>query len=199
MEKTILLSNGKSIKMTFEEIQEQFKPMIHKMIKHTNDKFLFNKVDEEDFYQELSIELWRAYEAYDYTTGNCFSTYLYPKLLKGIRNVTYSRYAQKNNSNGAVLSIQYEMSDSKLTIEDMLFADDNTFDNLAYNELITIILSNITEDEKEILKVILDRKNYSVVDYAKKFGITRQAANQRVIKLKKKLRNIISKEYLEIA
>jgi RNA polymerase sigma factor (sigma-70 family) len=187
-----------SVRMTFEEVREQFTPMISGIINHTNNKFLFNKVEEADFRQELEIELWRAYEAYDPSSGYCFSTYLYPKLMKGVRNVTYSRYSQKNKSIGAVLSIQAPINDSKLKIEDMLFTDDTSFDNIAYQELMSIILSNVTENEKDLLKIILDSREYSVADYAEKYDITRQAANQRKNKLKKKLQNVVAKEYLEI-
>ena len=196
--KEILFSNGSSIQMTFEEVREKFLPMVYKTMKQANSKFMFNQVEEEDFQQELELELWRAYEAYDSDTGYCFTTYLYPKLRKGVRNATYSRYAQKNQSNG-VFSISAPIGDDDLKIEDMLAANDASFDNIATNELLSIILRNVKEDEMDLLKIIIDVKNNPVNAYAKKHGLTRQAANQRVIKLKKKLRSVIAKEYLEIA
>lgn len=187
-----------SIKMTFEEVREHFTPMIYQKIRQTNNRFIFNPVEEDDFKQELEIELWRAFEDYDPSTGNCFSTYLEYKLWKGVRNVTFSRYSLKNQHNG-IFSINSPINDdTDLKIEDLLSTPDNTFENIAYSELLSIIIKNVSKGEEEVLKVLLNRKEYPVSKYAEKVGITRQAANQRVIKLKKKLQNIIAKEYLEI-
>jgi RNA polymerase sigma factor (sigma-70 family) len=196
--KTILFSDGTSVEMTFEEVRTQFMPMVFKSMKRANNKFIFNQVEEDDFKQELELELWRAYEAYDADSKNCFSTYLHYKLMKGVRNATYSRYAQKNQSNG-VFSMSAPIGDDDLKIEDMIASDDTSFDNIARNELLSLIMKNVKEDEMDLLNIIIDVKANSVNDYAEKFGLTRQAANQRVNKLKKKLRAVIAKEYLEIA
>lgn len=193
--KEILLSDGRVLKMTFEEVYKKFAPMITKTIKKANSRFIFNQVEEDDFRQELNLELWRAYQSYDISTGNRFTTYLYYKLQKGVRNMTYSRYALKNQNNG-VYSIHAPIGDDELKIEDMISIDDTSLDNIHFRELFDLIIKNITEEEKDILRVLLDRKEFSVVDYAKKYGITRQAANQRVVKLRKKLQKIVAKEYL---
>ena len=61
----IRFSNGEIKEMTFEEVRESFKPMAFKAMKVANNKFVFNSVEEEDFMQELEIEIWRAYDQYD--------------------------------------------------------------------------------------------------------------------------------------
>lgn len=197
MQKTILFSNGQTKLMTFENVHEAFKPMVIKAMKTANSKFVFNAVEEEDFKQILDLELWRAFEAYDYTSGNCFTTYLYPKLLKGIRNATYSRYSQKNQNNG-LISMNAAVGDDELTLESIFAADDNTSENLEYNELLQIIRKNVEPEEEDALRSLLDRKGFSVQDYADKYGITRQAANQRIVKLKRKLQKVVKEIYLEI-
>jgi RNA polymerase sigma factor (sigma-70 family) len=197
MTKTILMSNGQALEMTFEEVREKFAPMVIKAMKRANNKFVFNQVEEEDFRQELELELWRAYEAYDPSTGNCFSTYLHYKLQKGVRNVTYSRYSLKNQHNG-ILSMHAPVGEDDLKLEDMFATDDTSMDNIAFHELFALIRNNVSKEEEDVLKVLLNKKEFSVVDYANKYGITRQAANQRVNKLRKKLQQIIAREYLEI-
>jgi len=196
MLKTILFSDGASKEMTFEEVRKQFMPLIIKVMKQANNKFIYNQVEEEDFRQILEIELWRGYEQYDPSTKNCFTTYLYPKLKKGVRNATYHRYALKNQ--GTTISMNSGIGDDDLKLEDLLSTDDTSMDNIAFNELLDIIRKNVDEDEKDALRVLLDRKEFSVQDYANKYGITRQAANQRVVKLRKKLQKVISEQYLEI-
>lgn len=197
MKKTILLSSGKAPEMTFEEVKRQFQKMLFKEVKRANNKFMFNQIDEEDFLQEMDLELWRAYRDYDASTGNCFSTYLFHKLRKGVRNVTHHRYSMKNQNNG-ILSMNAGMGEDDLKLEDMFSIDDTSSDNMVYNDLTAIIRSNVSEDEEEILQVLLNKKDFSVVDYAKKYGITRQAANQRVKKLQRKLQKIVARDYLEI-
>lgn len=194
--KEILLSNGEVKAMTYEEVSKQFEPMIIKAMNDANNKFMYNAVEKEDFKQILDIEVWRAYEAYDIEQGNCFSTYLYFKLQKGVRNATYHRYAQKNQ--GTVISANAPIGDDELKLEDMFSTDDTSTDNIFFNELATIIKENVSEEEEEILKCLLNKKDFPVVEYAAKHNMTRQAANQRVKKLQRKLREIISKEYLEI-
>ena len=191
----IRFSNGEIKEMTFEEVRESFKPMAFKAMKVANNKFIFNAVEEEDFMQELEIEIWRAYDQYDFESGNCFSTYLHYKLQKGVRNATYYKYAQKNQ-HGYVYSLNAPMGDNELRLEDLFAEDDTSIDNLVYSELTTLIRDNLDEKEEEIFKMLVDKKHYPVQVYADKYGITRQAANQRVIKLKKKLQGIVSDQYL---
>ena len=191
----IRFSNGEIKEMTFEEVRESFKPMAFKAMKVANNKFIFNAVEEEDFMQELEIEIWRAYDQYDFESGNCFSTYLHYKLQKGVRNATYYKYAQKNQ-HGYVYSLNAPMGDNELRLEDLFSEDDTSIDNLVYSELTTLIRDNLDEKEEEIFKMLVDKKHYPVQVYADKYEITRQAANQRVIKLKKKLQNIVSNQYL---
>ena len=192
----IRFSNGEIKEMTFEEVRESFKPMAFKAMKVANNKFVFNAVEEEDFMQELEIEIWRAYDQYDFESGNCFSTYLHYKLQKGVRNATYYKYAQKNQ-HGYVYSLNAPMGDNELRLEDLFAEDDTSVDNLVYSELTTLIRDNLDEKEEEIFKMLVDKKHYPVQVYADKYGITRQAANQRVIKLKRKLQNIVSDQYFE--
>lgn len=196
MTKTILFSDGTTQQMTIEEALVKFKPMVIKEMRKANNKFIFNAVNEEDFKQILDIELWKAFEAYDYTTGNCFTTYLYYKLQKGKRDATYSRYALKNQ--GTSVSMNAPIGDDDLKLEDMFASDDSSMNAIDAKELTAIILSNTSFEEVELLQIIMDVHNNSVQEYATKYNITRQAANQRVLKLKKKLQSIIKKQYLEI-
>ena len=194
-QKFIILSNGESRNMDFEEVREVFKPMLFKEMRKANGKFVYNQVEEEDFMQELEIELWRAFDQYNPKLGNCFSTYLFYKLKKGVRNVTYPKYSQKNQNNG-LYSMNAEHGEDNAKLEDFISQEDTSIDSLIHSELKEIINSSLNDGEGELLKVLVDKKNNPVQVYADKYGISRQAANQRVIKLKKKLQQIVMQEYL---
>jgi len=197
VKKMIIFANEPAKEMTYEEVREQFMPIVIKVMRTANNRFLYNRVEEDDFQQTMEIELWRAYEHYDPTTGNCFTTYLYPKLQKGVRNATYFKFALKNQ--GIIVSMNKPMGEDDLNLEDLFSSEDNSMYNIYLSELTAIIYSNVSESEVELLKILLDRQTYTVQNYADKYNITRQAANQRVVKLKKKLQVIVATQYLEIA
>lgn len=192
--KTILFPETKE-ELTFEEIRERFRPMLINRMRRANNKSLRNKIEEDDFMQELEIELWRAYDQYQPELGYCFSTFLHYKLMKGVKAATYFRYSQKNQHNG-LFSMNAPLNDSDFKLEDTFYEEDLSLHNLEYQELIRIIEDNLEEGDEELFRIIEDRSTYTVQDYADKYNITRQAANQRVIKLREKLRIVISKEYL---
>lgn len=196
--KMILFSNGEKEEMTFEEVRKRFYPNLKKEVRKTNSKYLYDAPETEDYYQELEIELWRAYNGYDASTGNCFSTYLHYKLLKGTKKATFYRYAQKNQHNG-LTSMNAPVGEDDLKLEDTFSDDLDASENIMYNQLLKIIGSVMTDGDDELLLMLVDKKNYPVQVYADKYGVTRQAANQRLMKFKKKLQKIVSKEYLEIA
>lgn len=195
--KAINFSNGTTKEMTFEEVRKRFMPMLIKAMKNANNRFIYNAVEEEDFKQILEIELWRGYDQYDSTTGYCFTTYLTPKLKKGVRNATYHKYSLKNQ--GVEVSMNAPMGDDDLKLEDMFASEDDSMDSMQTNELTAIIRSSMTPEDEELLRILLDVQQYSVQDYATRHNITRQAANQRVKKLQRKLQSAVAEQYLEIA
>lgn len=195
--KTILFANEPAKSLSFEEVRKRFIPMLIKTMKIANEKFIYNQIEEEDFQQILEVELWRAYEQYSSETGNCFSTYLFNKLRKGVRNATYHKYSLKNQ--GVIISIHAPVNKNNQMLEDILVDNDPSLNSLETIDLIDLIKRNTSRHENELLSILLDKQSHTVKDYAMKYGITRQAANQRVIKYRKKLQVIVAKNYLGIS
>lgn len=195
--KLILFSDSEPKKLLYEEVREIFYPMMIKTMRKTNNKFVYNKVEEDDFMQILELELWKAFEQYDPATGYCFSTYLFNKLRKGNRDATYSKYSQKNQHAGLV-SLNAPLNAEGMMLSDVCEDEAASIDDLDFQDLVALIKDNLTEEETEIFKMIIDVKNHSVQNYADKYNISRQGANQRLLKLKLKLRAIINKDYLDI-
>jgi len=195
--KLIIFSSGQKVQMKYEEVREQFYPMMIKVMRRTNLQSDYNKVEEDDFMQILELELWKAFEQYDPDTGYCFSTYIFNKLRKGKRDATYSRYSQKNQHAGLV-SLDAPLNAEGMQLSDVYEDEAASIDDLDFQALVTLIKGNLTEDEKEIFKMVVDVKNHSVQNYADKHNISRQGANQRLNKLKLKLRALINEQYLDI-
>ena len=195
MIKKIIFSDEATKEMNFEEVRKRFKPTLIQTMRRANNKSVYNALEEEDFMQELEIELWRAFEQYDPSTGYCFSTYLHYRLLKGVRDATYYRYSLKNKHNG-LISMNQPVGADDLKLEDLFPSEDTSMNNILYQELVKLIKDNILEDEEETLFCMMNKKDYSVQDYADKNKITRQAANQRIVRLRKKLSVIVEKQYL---
>lgn len=194
MTKEIKFSTGEIIQMTFEEVRKRFYPTLRKEVRQTNNRFIYNKTEESDFLQELEIELWRAFNDYQVEQGYCFSTYLYYKLKKGVKKATFHKYAQKNQHKG-LYSMSAPVGEDDLKLEDMFASDENAGDGIMYETLVNIVKDNIEDGEEELLQMMLDIKKYPVQVYADKYGITRQAATQRLVKFKKKLRDVVSNHY----
>jgi len=195
MRKTIRFSNGNCCEMTFEEVFVEFTPLVTSVMRKANNKFYFNKVEEEDFLQELYLELWRAYEKYDYIIGTSFTTYLYFRLQKGVRDVTYSKFSKKNQS--IEISLDAPFKNPDFTLEDFLSIPDGSLNGILNSELESIILSAIDSGEEEMLQSLTNRKEFSIQQYADKHKITRQAANQRIIKFRNKLRKVVKEQYFD--
>lgn len=191
---------GKTREMTFEEVYEAFHPMMVSIMRRANNKFVYNRVEEDDFMQIMDLELWKAFEQYDPSHGFCFSTYLHHKMKKGCRDATYFKFSQKNQHNG-VISMNAELGDqqsSDFKLEDALTDTSDAMEGMDVEVLKDIIKSCLEPKDMDILPIILDVKNFPLQVYADKHGITRQAAQYRVAKLKEKLRAAIEKDYLGI-
>ncbi len=195
MRKTIRFSNGNCCEMTFEEVFVEFTPLVKSVMRKSNNKFYFNKVEEEDFLQELYLELWRAYEKYDDIIGTSFTTYLYFRLQKGVRDVTYSKFSKKNQS--IEISMDAPFKNPDFTLEDFLSIPDDSLNGILNSELESIVLSATDSGEEEMLQSLINRKEFSIQQYADKHTITRQAANQRIIKFRNKLRKVVMEQYFD--
>jgi len=68
---------------TFEEVYEQFEPMIYHMIRK-----LIIRQDHDIYFQEGSLELWRVWERFDDEQGP-FAPYAYQFIRGGM--LTYMR------------------------------------------------------------------------------------------------------------
>jgi RNA polymerase sigma factor (sigma-70 family) len=191
MTKTIILSDRGPVEMTYEEVLKQFTPMIEKFAWTACNKSDFNKPDHEEVLQELKLQTWIAYERYDGT--NAFSTYLVFYLQGAIHRSTFKMYAKKRNNEAGFISLNQSASDEdEMSIESVIGEEDVDISSLAFRDFIENLEKNIDPVEKKILRLFMDKTDYSVRDLGDELGISRQGANKKVIKFKHKMAKILT-------
>lgn len=200
MKKFLFMENGSKVAkdMEFEELYEYFFNSIQKESWSLVKRYSFLTKEEVD--QQFTIELWTAYEKYDLSKGQCVSTYIYWRFNRARSALLHPNIGSKKAKfkNEKVNSL-----DSKVAGEDSAdfsnqkFESDSNYEKMCQsqpdnsaieNELFNLIDGFLpTTEEKDLVRVLMDKKEYSVADYAKNWNISRVAANKRLNKLKGKL------------
>lgn len=199
--KTFLFSDGNAENLTFEEIYERFFNMIQNetwKMKRSYGK----AIDLDEASQQFTIELWNAFELYDYELGFCFSTYLFNRFRKARRDLLQNKFLSKKSQfekeKIASLDNQLTSDENSSNFFNREFEEDASFgDYKQYQPDIHLEekdlferLGNmlVTDEKKDLVLVLIDKKNFSVNDYAEKWNISRQAANKRLNVMKQTLR-----------
>jgi RNA polymerase sigma factor (sigma-70 family) len=187
MKKTIILKDRGPVQMTYEEVLEQFDSMIQRFAYHAIEKILFNKPDKEEVIQELQLQTWIAYKRYN--GKNAFSTYLHYYLQGAIHRSTFKLFAQKRTNTAGVVSLNQAMGgdDAELELEGLLGEEDMDICSLAFREFLESLEKKLDSVEKQILRVLMDKSDFTVQDLADKLGMSRQGANKKVNKFKEKM------------
>ena len=209
VQKDFLYVDGEAKTKTFEELHEDFFNMIQsekwKLLKKYG-----SKLDALEVEQQFTIELWNAYNQYEIEKGVCISTYIYNKFRKARRDLLFanmlSKKSQFEKENITYMQNTKENSESEDTnhFSNKEFEHDETYMQykrlqpdllLEENELFKSLLDLCEHDyQKDLMFVIIDRKNYTVADYAEKWNISRMAANKRTIALIKKLKEFLGED-----
>lgn len=192
MTKAIILNDGIVKNMTYEEIVEQFHPMIKGYARRCVEKFVFNAPEYEEVLQELYIQTWIAYERYNGI--NAFSTYLVPRLKHGTHKATQKLYAKKRTNLKGSISINEIIGggdDAEQEFEALLGAEDLELESTSFRELMFKLEKILDPCEKLMLKVMLDKDDFSIRDLGDKLGMSRQGANKKYNKFKDKMAVIL--------
>ncbi|MEK4130189.1 sigma-70 family RNA polymerase sigma factor [Solibacillus sp. FSL W8-0474] len=184
--KKIILSNDVKV-MTFEEVLKQFTPMINRVASIFINKFVYD--DKEEIEQELQIATWKAYQSYN--GKYAFSTHLTYQLKSVTGNRAQILTAEKRTTR-KVLSMNATLFDEESsTVENIIAQEDYINEKMVATEMMKVIMNNLNEREQLELNCLLYPKEFSSTKLSEKLGISRQAANQRVGKLKTKLQRLL--------
>ena len=156
-------------KKKFSALIEKNQGLIHKVtLVYAN-----SPADREDLFQEICLRLWRSYA--DFREESQFSTWMYRVSL----NTAISAVRKRKNS--PVFS--------PLEVETPIAAEPST--NTAGIALLYDAISKLRPIEKAIILMWLEEKGYEEI--ASIVGITKSNLSVRLVRIKKKLKELISK------
>jgi len=159
-----------------EKIEKEF---IAKIQKHQGilHKICFvyakNNLDKEDLYQEMILQLWKSYSSFEHKSK--FSTWMYRVALNTA--ITLTKKNSLFEKNKTLISENYEAKE---------FID--------YSEDIKILykaISKLSKIEKAITLLWLEEKSYR--DIAETVGISEKNVSVKLVRIKKKLAELIKK------
>ncbi|WP_294402482.1 hypothetical protein [uncultured Clostridium sp.] len=176
--------------MSLEEVFAEFEPMIKQFAGQCSKEISTSNYEWCDYYQFGAQSLCEAYDEYKVEKG-CFSTLLVYKL-KGMKSIIKSNlFAQKRGGGCDEFTSldDTENKDTIKTIKDASAYEEPGFIEFEDRELISWLLSKLSDNEKRTLNFMLgDRTS---VEESTVIGISRMTIHRRKLKLKEKIKIIL--------
>lgn len=184
MKKNILFGNDVVVEMSLEEVVARFSKQVTYFAKRCEYGISGSDFTREDYEQIGYMALVEAFINYD--DNYVFSTYFDTKL-KGERTKIISKIqAGKRRANLVSLDEPTKESEDNTSLSDIIGTLDDAIEDLAGDDLVSIIFSKLNEEEKLMYLNIVEQ-GIRPVDYAKQINISKQSLNYKLNKLKEKL------------
>lgn len=169
-------------RLNFENFQDRYQDVLNDQIDIVSNKYR-KYLSSDEITQYLLIDLWKTYESYDVERGNSgdYVKYRFGMSRRDIRN-RVSKIKKRNE---------------KFTdFVDNIIINETPEDNIMTKNLIKHIYSYCDNDELELVDVLIDKKEHTVIDYAKKQGLSRMTVYNRLNRLKDKIIKGLEKDDL---
>lgn len=161
-------------KIFLQQINDN-KGIIHKVAK----MYMDNTLDQEDLFQEIVMQLWKAYPSFKGTSK--FSTWMYRVAL----NTAILFFKKENRKVGkASLNEQIEIADHN--------DSDDKEEKIAY---LYKAVQELNQIEKALIFLFLENQSHREI--AQNLGITEVNARVKLNRTKEKLQQIIKKNGYE--
>lgn len=205
--KKIILSNGETKELTFEQVVSKYKGMVFNTLNRANYKFRSHHLyDSEKMESILWEKLWLAYSTYDYSLGNKFTTHLYNQLRAGTSLYFKTIMNQNNTALAGMVSLDIEYEGDSNNGEKHFSSDESMtlsgFTEELQSELMfKKILSRLDTDEEKELFILLynhAQDRYINSSIADAMGVTRQTVYNLVAKLREKTQAIYKEEMEDV-
>ena len=160
--------------MNFETLFKKISPRLKRIARNYNHRCSF--VDEEDFYQEMCIQLWNNFrggvpvdKSENYVVRGC--------------ELHLLNYLRKVNGQGKPLSLEEPLDEEGNTLKDILpDGEESVAEYVERNITIGRIKNNgFSKREKEVFSLLLD--GWTVREIGQQLGIS----HVMVVKLKRKI------------
>jgi len=177
---------GKIRMMTFEEVYEQFKPLLYARTRNYMQHTLY-----EDIFQSALIGLWEAYRRYRKTEYEfiTFATHYIRGNMSLFLRDYYKSYRKKTESDWDIISLHqpYDTRKSKDTyVADMIASGYELEEEVTSNLSVKEILAKMPERHQRIM--ILASEGYNQTEIARRMGTSRQAVNQQIRRIRSQFR-----------
>lgn len=170
-------------RLNFESFQDRYQDVLNDQIDIVSNKYR-KYLSDDEITQYLLIDLWRAYETYDVERGNIegYVAYRFGMSRRDIRN-RVSKIKKRNE---------------KFTgLVDNITINETPENNIITKNLIKHIYSYCDEDDElELINILIDKKEHTVIDYAKKYSLSRMTVYNRLNRLKDKIIKGLEKDDL---
>lgn len=184
MKKNILFGNNVAVEMTLEEVVVRFSKQVTYFARKCESSISGSDFTREDYEQIGYMALVEAFINYDDTY--VFSTYFDTKL-KGERTKIISKIqAGKRRANLVSLDEPTKEGEDTTSLSDIIGTLDDAMEELAGDDLVSLIFSKLNEEEKLIYLNIVEQ-GIRPVDFAEMINISKQSLNYKLKKLKEKL------------
>jgi len=162
---------NKEVEKEFINLLEKNQNIMHKICRI----YAFDEASHKDLFQEISIQLWKAYPKF---RGDAkFSTWMYRVAL----NTAISLYRKKKRSISTSSISEFEFKISSETY------DDQTEANL---KLMYQAIKELNDIDKALVFLYLEERNYKEI--ADTLGISEVNARVKMNRVKKKLKELIN-------
>ncbi|WP_298424462.1 RNA polymerase sigma factor [uncultured Kordia sp.] len=162
---------NKELEHSFVTELERNQNIVHKVCRI----YTSNKEQHNDLFQEITIQLWKAYPKF--RGDSKFSTWMYRVAL----NTAITLYRKSKRS---VKTQDYESVIFKITSEDY---DDTEEEQL---KIMYKAIKQLSDIEKALIFLYLEDKNYKEI--AETIGITEVNARVKMNRIKTKLKKILN-------
>jgi len=135
-----------------------------------------NKVDQEDAFQEILVNLWQAYPTF--RGESKFSTWLYRVAL----NTVISGFRKVSNK------VRRNQSEVPITDELLGPSEQDLSEEI---ECLYRAIDHLSDIEKAIIMLYMEEKTYD--DIAEIMGMTRTNVGVKISRIKKKLKKLYNK------
>lgn len=169
-------------RLNFENFKDKYQDILNDQIDIVSNKYK-KYLSDDEIKQHLLIDLWRMYESYDVERGSIedYIAYRFGISRRDIKN--------------KVSKIKKRRKNFTSLIDDVVI-DETPEDNIITKNLIKYIYNYCDDDELELVDILIDKKEYTVIDYAKKHDLSRMTVYNRLNKLKDKIIKNLKKDDL---
>lgn len=170
-------------RLNFENFKDKYQDILNDQIDIVSNKYK-KYLSDDEIKQHLLIDLWRTYESYDVERGSIedYIAYRFGISRRDIKNKVSKIKKRRQNFTSLIGDI---------------IIDGTPEDNVITKNLVKYIYSCCDDDDElELVDVLIDKKEYTVIEYAEKYDLSRMTVYNRLNKLKNKIIKNLKKDDL---